>query len=96
MNIREDLHNAGILYERAVARDQLGAPATSKGTCNLPFPKDDVSTGSKGISQGLEKESLKGKHTFFPWPQAFLDLLTDEKGNALDEAAKKAYQNYGY
>ena len=95
LNIREDLHNAGILYERVVARDQLGAPATSKGTQNFPFPKDDVSTGSKGAT-GVGKGVFERKHTFFPWPQAFLDLLTDEKGNALDEAAKKAYQNYGY
>lgn len=96
LNLREDLHNAGILYERIVARDQLGAPASSTGTRNFPFPKDDVA-GSTGIgATGIGKGTVERKHTFFPWPQGFLDLLTDENGNALDDAAKKAYQNYGY
>lgn len=34
--------------------------------------------------------------TFKPFAQTMLDLLTDENGVLLDEAAKKAYQNYGY
>lgn len=96
LNLREDMHNAGILYERIVAHDQLGAPATSTGTQYFPFPKDDVA-GSSGIgATGIGKGMIERKHTFFPWPQAFLDLLTDEQGNSLDDAAKKAYQNYGY
>lgn len=35
-------------------------------------------------------------YTFKPFSQNMLDLLTDENGQPLDEAAKKAYQNYGY
>lgn len=97
LNLREDLHNAGILYERVVARDQLGAPTTSTGTQYFPFPSDDVDGGGTGTgATGIGKGRFERKHTFFPWPQAFLDLLTDENGNALDDAAKKAYQNYGY
>jgi hypothetical protein len=42
------------------------------------------------------KGQLQKFHTFKPWPQSFLDLLTDENGNALDAAAKVAYQNPGY
>ncbi len=96
LNLREDLHNAGILYERIVAHDQMGAPATSTGTQYFPFPKDDVAKSSGTGATGIGKGVFERKHTFFPWPQAYLDLLTDEKGNALDDAAKAAYQNYGY
>ena len=96
MNLREDMHNAGILYERIVAHDQLGAPATSTGTQAFPFAKDDIAGASGVGATGVGKGLVERKHTFFPWPQAFLDLLTDEQGNALDVAAKKAYQNFGY
>ena len=91
----EDLHNAGILYERVRDRDMLGAPATSTGTVNFPFPIDDISTGTTG-ARGIGKGQLQKFHTFKPWPQSYLDLLTDEKNNPLDAAAKAAYQNPGY
>jgi hypothetical protein len=91
----EDLHNAGILYERVRDRDMMGAPSTSKGTDKFPFPVDDISTGALG-ARGVGKGQLQKFHTFKPWPQSFLDLLTDENGNALDAAAKVAYQNPGY
>lgn len=96
LNLREDLHNAGILYERIVAHDQLGAPSTSTGTQYFPFAKDDIAGTTGTGATGYGKGGVERKHTFFPWPQAFLDLLTDENGNALDEKAKQAYQNYGY
>ena len=35
-------------------------------------------------------------HTLKPFAQTVIDLLTDENGVPLDEAGKKAYQNYGY
>lgn len=91
----EDLHNAGILYERVRDRDMMGAPSSSRGTVNFPFPVDDISTGSLG-AKGVGKGQLQKFHTFKPWPQSYLDLLTDEKGNALDAAGKAAYQNPGY
>lgn len=90
----EDLHNAGILYERVVARDMMGAPASSTGTVNFPFPVDDISKTNGALGKG--KGTLERKYTFRAWPQSYLDLLTDENGNALDAAAKQAYQNYGY
>ena len=31
-----------------------------------------------------------------PFPQTFIDQLTDESNNLLDDATKKTYQNYGY
>lgn len=90
----EDLHNAGILYERVRDRDMMGAPATSTGTADFPFPDDDlnVTLGANGKGKG----QLQKFHTFKPWPQSYLDLLTDEKGNALDASAKAEYQNPGY
>jgi hypothetical protein len=90
----EDLHNAGILYERVVARDMMGAPASSTGTVNFPFPVDDISKTTGALGKG--KGTYERKYTFRPWPQSFLDLLTDDKNNALDAASKQAYQNYGY
>lgn len=90
----EDLKNAGILYERVYHRDMMGAPAASTGTVDFPFPKDDISTTNGALGKG--KGTLERKHTFRAWPQVFLELLTDDKGNALDAEGKAAYQNDGY
>ena len=92
----EDLHNAGILYDRVYYRDMLGAPSSSTGTVNFPFPKDDLGgTGSVG-ARGVGKGNFQRFHTFKCWPTSVLELLTDEKNNPLDAAAKAAYQNPGY
>lgn len=90
----EDLHNAGILYERVYARDMMGAPSSSRGTTTFPFPVDDISSSNGALGTG--KGTLERKYTFRAWPQVYLDLLTDENGKALDAAGKAAYQNYGY
>jgi starch-binding outer membrane protein, SusD/RagB family len=93
----EDLHNAGILYERVYYHDQMGAPVASQGTTSFPFASDDISTGTGTIgARGVGKGQFDKHHTFKPWPQSYLDLLTDEKNNPLDDAAKAAYQNAGY
>jgi hypothetical protein len=91
----EDLHNAGILYERVYYRDNMGAPLASTGTANFPFPTDDISTGSVG-ARGVGKGQLQKYNTFKAWPQSFIELLTDENGNAMSAEAKAAYQNSGY
>jgi starch-binding outer membrane protein, SusD/RagB family len=92
----EDLHNAGILYDRVYYRDMLGAPSTSTGTTAYPFPTDDLggtgTTGAKGVGKG----SFAKNHTFKAWPTAFLQLLTDPNGNALDLDGQAEYQNPGY
>ncbi|MBE8722244.1 hypothetical protein C4F40_16075 [Sphingobacterium sp. Ka21] len=85
----EDLHNAGILYERTahynqMASDRSGLWPVASNTAN--------GTGQDGNGKG----QLAKYHTFRPWPNAFLIQLTDEAGNPLDEAARKAYQNPGY
>jgi len=92
----EDLHNAGILYDRVYYRDMLGAPSSSTGTADFPFPTDDLGgTGSVG-AKGVGKGNLQKFNTFKCWPTSVLELLTDENGNPLDAAAKAAYQNPGY
>lgn len=91
----EDLHNAGILYDRVYYRDMMGAPLASTGTADFPFPKDDVSTGTIG-ARGVGKGQLQKYHTFKAWPQSFLELLTDEKGSPMSADTKAAYQNPGY
>ena len=90
----EDLHNAGLLYDRIYYHDMLGAPATSTGTADFPFPLDDFSKTNGALGKG--KGTLDRKYTFKPWPQSFLDLLTDENNHALTTEAKAAYQNFGY
>ena len=91
----EDLHNAGILWERVYYRDNMGAPSTSNGTVDFPFPVDDISTGNVG-ARGTGKGLFQKFHTFKAWPQLYLELLTDENKNPLTVAAKAAYQNPGY
>ncbi len=91
----EDLHNAGLLYDRVYYRDMLGAPATSTGTTDFPFPKDDISTGTVG-ARGVGKGLFQKFNTFKAWPQSFLELLTDKNGKPITADVKAAYQNPGY
>ncbi len=91
----EDLHNAGILYDRVYYRDNMGAPSASTGTDDFPFPTDDISTGNVG-ARGTGKGQFQKYHTFKAWPLSFLELLTDENGSPMADDAKAAYQNPGY
>jgi len=91
----EDLHNAGLLYDRVYYRDMLGAPATSTGTTDFPFPKDDISTGTVG-ARGVGKGLFQKFNTFKAWPQSFLELLTDKNAKPITADVKAAYQNPGY
>ena len=85
----EDLHNAGILYERVIYNNQMASPLA-----NL-WPKSDDEAGVNG-QDGNGKGQMMQHYTFRPWPNAWLVQLTDEQGNVLDEAARAAYQNFGY
>lgn len=91
----EDLHNAGLLYDRVYYRDMMGAPASSTGTTDFPFPLDAISTGTVG-ARGIGKGQFQKFNTFKAWPQSFLELLTDKNGNPLAADVKAAYQNPGY
>jgi hypothetical protein len=83
----EDQHNAGILYERVVHRNQMASDRAG-----LWEASDDTSAGQDGNGKG----EMKKHFTFRPWPNAFLLQLTDENGTPLDAAARAAYQNFGY
>jgi hypothetical protein len=85
----EDLHNAGILYERVIyynqmASDQAGLWPVATNTAN--------GNGQDGNGKGQYKKH----HTYRPWPNAFLTLITDESGNLLSADERQAYQNPGY
>ncbi|MGC4231880.1 MAG: RagB/SusD family nutrient uptake outer membrane protein [Niabella sp.] len=85
----EDLHNAGILYDRVVYLNQM---ASDKAGLWPVAANTENGNGQDGNGKG----QMKKEYTFRPWPNAFLVQLTDESGNTLDEAARKAYQNPGY
>jgi hypothetical protein len=85
----EDLHNAGILYDRVINLNQMASPLA--GRWPIAFNIDN-GNGQNGNGKG----QMEKKYTFRPWPSDYLMLLTDENGKALDENAIKAYQNLGY
>lgn len=98
LKITEDLHNAGILWDRIYYRDYYGAPSSSTGTVDYPFPvdDDDVASGANLGAIGHGRGQFDEHHTFKSWPTAYLDLLTDPDGNALTPQEKADYQNPGY
>jgi hypothetical protein len=55
----------------------------------------DNVVGGQGQT-GRGKGSFEPYHTFRPFPQTFLDMLTDENNVPLTPDAKQAYQNPGY
>jgi hypothetical protein len=85
----EDLHNAGILYERVIYLNQMASPLTGL------WPVAANTENGNG-QNGNGKGQMKKEYTFRPWPNAYLVQLTDELGKPLDAAAQKAYQNPGY
>lgn len=85
----EDLHNAGILYERTIYLNQMASPLQGR----WPVATNTASgNGQNGNGKGL----MRKEYTFRPWPNAYLVLLTDANGKPLDAAAQAAYQNPGY
>lgn len=85
----EDQHNAGILYDRIVYFNQMASDKT--GLWPVAY-----NTQNGNGQDGNGKGTMKKAYTFRVWPKAFIDLLTDEKGNPLGDADKLAYQNPGY
>lgn len=85
----EDLHNAGILYDRVeyynqMASDMAGLWPVATNT--------EAGNGQNGNGKG----QMKRTYTFRPWPSSYLVQLTDQDGKLLDAAARAAYQNPGY
>lgn len=85
----EDLHNAGILYDRVVYLNQMASDKVGL----WPVAQNiDNGNGQNGNGKG----QMMKHYTFRPWPNAYLIQITDANGTPLDAAAKAAYQNPGY
>ena len=85
----EDLHNAGILYDRVVYLNQM---ASDKAGLWPIAANTDNGNGQDGNGKG----QMQKHFTFRPWPNAYLVQLTDENGSVFDATAMAAYQNPGY
>lgn len=85
----EDLHNAGILYDRVIHLNQMASDRTGL------WPAAFNTVNGNG-QDGNGKGQMKKHYTFRPWPNAYLVQLTDAQGNPLDATARRAYQNPGY
>lgn len=85
----EDLHKAGVLYDRVVYLNQMASPLQGF------WPVAD-NPANGGGQDGKGKGQMQKHNTFRPWPNAYLVQLTDENGKPLDAAARAAYQNPGY
>lgn len=85
----EDLHNAGILYERVLHHNQMAS------SLNGLWPVATNTAGGNG-QDGRGKGQMQRHHTFRPWPFNYLVQLTDENGNVLNADARNEYQNPGY
>lgn len=87
--VYEGIHHAGIQLERVLHRNQLAS--TKSG--NWPVSDNPVNgNGQNGNGKGV----FSTKDTFKPFPQTYLNMLTDEKGEPLGSAQLTNYQNPGY
>lgn len=87
--VYEGIHHAGIQLERVLHHNQL---ASSK-TGNWPVADNPVNAnGQNGNGKGV----FRPKDTFKPFPQSYMNMLTDEKGTPLTTDAIRNYQNPGY
>ena len=87
------LHHSGWQYVRILYHNKE-ASTLAEGPSYWPVADNEVSDGSLTGRSGLG--FLQPYHTLKPFKQATIDLYTDENNTLLDEAGKKAYQNYGY
>jgi hypothetical protein len=86
----ETIHHAGTQADRILSHYQMGAPPG----VTLWDAADNVVNGQGQTGAG--KGNFQPFHTFRPFPQTFLDMLTDEDNIPLTLAAKGDYQNPGY
>src|SRR4030095_7359512 len=66
----EDLHNAGILYERVIYLNQMAS--SQAGLWPVAF-----NTANGNGQNGNGKGTMQKYHTFRPWPSSYLVQLTD-------------------
>lgn len=91
----EGIHHAGIQAARIQWHNQMGANINHTDFQAGSWEVSDNVSGNNGQT-GLPKGGFQNHMTLKPFPQKFLDMLTDESGTPLDANSKKAYQNYGY
>lgn len=87
------IHHSAWQYTRILYHCKE-ASTLSEGPAWWPVADNEVSTGALTDRKGLG--FVEPFHTLKPFRQATIDLYTDENGNLLDEAGRKAYQNHGY
>jgi len=85
----EDLHNAGILYDRVMHYNQMASSLVGF------WPVATNTAGGNG-QDGRGKGQMQKHHTFRMWPFNYLIQLTDENGRPLDATQRSEYQNPGY
>jgi hypothetical protein len=86
----EAIHHAGTQADRIMSHYQMGAPPS----VNLWDVADNIVNGQG--QTGIGKGNFEPFHTFRPFPQTFLDMLTDENNVPYTLDAKQSYQNPGY
>lgn len=91
----EILHHSGLQAERIQWHDQMGANAGNGSYAVGQWDTSDNTTATTG-QDGKPKGAFQNYMTLKPFPQTFIDMLTDDSNTLLTEDAKKAYQNYGY
>lgn len=89
LTLYEGIHHAGIQADRIMWHQQKGSNLQGH------WPVADNVVGGQGQT-GNGKGAFRPYNTFKPFPQTFIDMLTDENGNLLDGTGKAAYQNPGY
>lgn len=90
----EIIHHAGVQAARIQWHNQMGANPSGSYQAGS-WDVADNANGSDG-QNGQPKGGFQNYMTLKPFPQSFMDMLTDENNVQLDANAKKAYQNYGY
>ena len=83
------IHHAGVQAQRIQWHKQMGANSANN-TC-YPLGFMDVSDNVNGGNgqTGNAKGNFQNYMTLKPFSRTFIELLTDENGVLLDEAAKK-------
>lgn len=87
--VYEGIHHAGIQLERVLHHSQLASSKVGN------WPISDNPTNGNG-QNGSGKGVFSATHTFKPFPQSYINMLTNESGALLTENERKYYQNPGY
>lgn len=87
--VYEGIHHAGIQLERVQHHSQLASPKSGL------WPSSDNPVNGNG-QDGKGKGVFSATHTFKPFPQTYINMLTNEQGVMLSGGERSRYQNPGY